>query len=42
MEALTLNDIFGFLEFAGIIALILGVLFTALFYEYLNHKKPKK
>lgn len=42
MEALTQSDIFGILEFTAVIALILGILFTALFYEYFNHKKPRK
>jgi len=32
----------GILEIVTIVALILGVLLTALFYEYFNRKNPKK
>lgn len=36
------NDIFCILEIVAIIGLILGVLFTALFYEFFKNKSTKK
>jgi hypothetical protein len=42
MDELTKSDIFGILEFSVIAALIVGVLFTALFYEFWNNKNKKK